>query len=462
MECYNCGAKLTAAKRCKNCGADVRMYRRILMASNSFYNEGLERAKVRDLTGAADSLKVSLLYNKMNIDARNLLGLVYFEMGETVSALSEWVLSKNYKSRENAASHYLNEIQNNSSRLEAINQTIKKYNQALAYCRQDSRDLAIIQLKKVLSLNPKLVKGHQLLALLYMQEGKYDLANKALRNAAKVDANNTTTLRYQNEVKQKLQENNSKKKKKDDLISYQSGNDTIIMPANFKDNSAWQTILNIVIGVALGIAITVFLLLPGIRQKSKSESNEALKAVNDTLSTKEQTISSLESKVKELTKEAKEAKQSSESVESKMTSYEQLLNSFASYAAGDMETAGNALESIEVSDLSDSAKTVYNEVYAKVNEQYLSTLYQEGYSAYTKGDYTQAIEKLLKVAELDEKYQNGNTVFYLAQSYRRADNMEDAVVYYRKVLEQSPGTERARVAKIYVDQAEREASASQQ
>ena len=103
MECYNCGAKLTAAKRCKNCGADVRMYRRILMASNSFYNEGLERAKVRDLTGAADSLKVSLLYNKMNIDARNLLGLVYFEMGETVSALSEWVLSKNYKSRENAA-----------------------------------------------------------------------------------------------------------------------------------------------------------------------------------------------------------------------------------------------------------------------------------------------------------------------------------------------------------------------
>ena len=131
-------------------------------------------------------------------------------------------------------------------------------------------------------------------------------------------------------------------------------------------------------------------------------------------------------------------------------------------SAGDMETAGNALESIEVSDLSNSAKTVYNEVYAKVNEQYLSTLYQEGYSAYTKGDYTQAIEKLLKVAELDEKYQNGNTVFYLAQSYRRADNMEDAVVYYRKVLEQSPGTERARVAKIYVDQAEREASASQQ
>lgn len=46
------------------------------------------------------------------------------------------------------------------------------------YCKQDSRDLAIIQLKKVLSLNPKLVKAHQLLALLYLQDNKLELAKK--------------------------------------------------------------------------------------------------------------------------------------------------------------------------------------------------------------------------------------------------------------------------------------------
>ena len=72
-------------------------------------------------------------------------------------------------------------LQSNATRLDAINQTIKKYNQALVYCHQDSRDLAIIQLKKVLSLNPKLVSGHQLLALLYIQEKKYDLAKKSLQ-----------------------------------------------------------------------------------------------------------------------------------------------------------------------------------------------------------------------------------------------------------------------------------------
>jgi len=68
-------------------------------------------------------------------------------MGETVSALSEWVISKNLRPKKNIADDYIDMLQNNQSRLDAINQTIKKYNQALAYCYQDSQDLAVIQLK---------------------------------------------------------------------------------------------------------------------------------------------------------------------------------------------------------------------------------------------------------------------------------------------------------------------------
>ena len=135
------------------------------MASNAYYNDALEKAGVRDLSGAIESLKISLRFNKLNIDARNLLGLIYYEMGEVVTALTEWVISKNYQPKDNLASRYLDEVQKNQARLDSVNQTIKKYNQALLYCKQNSRDLAIIQLKKVLSLNPKLVSGHQLLAL---------------------------------------------------------------------------------------------------------------------------------------------------------------------------------------------------------------------------------------------------------------------------------------------------------
>lgn len=346
MECYNCGAKLGKGDICQNCGANVKIYKKIIMASNAYYNDALEKAAVRDLSGAIESLRTSLRFYKMNIDARNLLGLVYFETGEVVEALTEWVISKNYQPRDNAASRYLNEIQNNPSRLDTINQTIKKYNQALLYCRQDSRDLAIIQLKKVLSLNPKLVSGHQLLALLYIQEKKYDLAKKSLRNAGKIDANNTTTLRYLKEVNAGLRENNPKKQKNEDLISYQSGNETIIQPRYLKDNSAIGTIINMVIGIAIGAAITCFLIVPGVRREIQNQAKAEVLDANNAVASKNQSISSLEAQIEDLTSQITDAKNEEESSAGKVNTYEQLLQAYVAYTDGDIEKAGTALGNV--------------------------------------------------------------------------------------------------------------------
>ncbi len=92
MNCYNCGCHLSEYDYCTACGADVALYKRILAVSNMYYNEGLEKAGIRDLTGAVSSLRQSLKFNKNNVEARNLLGLVFFERGEVVAALSEWVI----------------------------------------------------------------------------------------------------------------------------------------------------------------------------------------------------------------------------------------------------------------------------------------------------------------------------------------------------------------------------------
>ena len=127
MQCFKCGAQLGAEQTCPNCGMNVKMYKKLIAISNYLYNVGLERAKVRDLSGAVDSLKASLQYYKGNIQARNLLGLIYYETGETVSALSEWVISKNQDGRDNIADTYLHEVQSNTSLLNTVNQTIKKY-----------------------------------------------------------------------------------------------------------------------------------------------------------------------------------------------------------------------------------------------------------------------------------------------------------------------------------------------
>ena len=65
---------------------------KIQYAANSYYNRGLEMAKERNLSGAARFLKRALQFNKYHTDARNLLGLIFYEMGETSDALIQWVI----------------------------------------------------------------------------------------------------------------------------------------------------------------------------------------------------------------------------------------------------------------------------------------------------------------------------------------------------------------------------------
>ena len=218
MKCFNCGAVLKTTDYCSHCGADVKLYRRMLQLSNAYYNEGLAKAKVRDLTGAVMSLRQSLKFNKKNTDARNLLGLVYFETGEVVSALSEWVISKNLQPTRNLATEYINKLQANSNKLEAINETIRKYNDALNLCREGHEDMAAIRLKKILTQNPKLIKGYHLLALIQMKNGEWNKARRILKKAARIDKTNTTTLRFLREVDEQTGVTTRLEKKKKGLF----------------------------------------------------------------------------------------------------------------------------------------------------------------------------------------------------------------------------------------------------
>lgn len=431
-------------------------YNKIIRISNTLYNIGLEKAKVRDLSGAAECLRKSLRFYKANTQARNLLGLVYFEMGETVDALSEWVISRSLQLEDNIAEQYLESIQSNRAKLNTINQTIKKYNQALLYCKQDSQDLAIIQLKKVLSLNPNLIKGHQLLALLYMQEGRYEQAKKELRAAGRIDANNTLTLRYLKEVNLQLHgeqpSQKNSRKEKEEQIAYQSGNETIIQPANFKDNSGIMTIINIVIGMAIGVAIALFLIMPGIRQNATSDAKKSEVEANNNLTTKNQEIKKLESQIDDLNNQITNLNKKQESAQQVTDMYDKLLAGYHAYTQDDIEGAGNMLAEINPELLSESAKTVYDEVNGKVNEQYLASVYEKGSSAYNSYNYEEAVTELEKVVQMDEDYDDGNAIYYLAQSYRKLEDTENAKKYYQRVVELHPKTERARTSQSYLDE----------
>ena len=55
-----------------------------------------------------------------------------------------------------------------------------------------------------------------------------------------------------------------KEEKNQDVISYTSGNETIIMPASYKEPSGANVVVNIIIGLVVGVALMWFLVVPAL------------------------------------------------------------------------------------------------------------------------------------------------------------------------------------------------------
>lgn len=434
----------------------MNSYQKIMQHSNYYYNEGLERAKVHSISSAIESLEKSLHYNKNNVEARNLLGLCYYEIGESVAALREWVISENIKQENNLATKYIKDIQPDMARTGKLNQCVKKYNQALAYCHSDSEDLAVIQLKKVISMNPKFLRAHLLLALLYIHMEQYSHAKDVLRRAARIDSNNTMLLRYTKEVNEQLANSDSRKNKKknisDDSVAYVSGNDTIIRPAYFRDNTTISTIVNIIFGLVVGFLISFFLVVPGVKRQASSDSAAKLREANNTISTKNVTIKTYQAQIEELTDELQEARNNSSESESTVAFYKELLEAYVAYGNRDYVTAGEALAKIDEKAITKDFKKTYKLLKEQVNARYLAELYKEGSNAYNQGSYDKATEAFEKIMKIDEDFKDGNTLYYCAQAYRKLGENQKAIVLYQKVVERYPDTYRASSAQAFINQ----------
>lgn len=455
MFCYNCGCQLSEHDFCTACGTDVYLYKKIMFVSNRYYNDGLEKAEIRDLTGAVTSLRQSLKFNKNNIDARNLLGLVYFEMGEVVAALSEWVISKNLRPDKNIADDYIDRLQSNSGRLDSINQTIKKYNQALVYCQQDSKDLAMIQLKKVLSLNPRFIRAHQLLALLYMDSEQWERAERELRKCIDIDRNNTQTLRYMKEVELMLVpdetvKQSGGKRKKDETVRYVSDNEMIIQPLNVREprRSGVSTLVNLGIGLVIGLAVTYFLLVPAAQSNTKQQMQEEIRKISNESDARAARIQELESEAGKLNDRIEELGAQIDGFTGAggtLQTYDSLLTAAADYlvnqdnvaTAADLE---NIAQTTEPDGESDGFQKLYRTLRGAIGPELAQTYYNEASEYFRHGEYPAAIESFEKAVNYDETH--ADALYFLARAYHANGNQEEAIETYQKVLELFPNCNR--------------------
>lgn len=454
MFCYKCGCSLSEKDFCTGCGADVGTYKKLIFLSNAYYNEGLERARVRDLTGAKEKLRQCLKVNKTNTQARNLLGLVYFELGELVEALTEWVISTTYQKEKNIAVDYIGMVQANQAALEGINNTIHKYNIALASCRQGSLDMAKIQLRKIVNTNPKLLKARQLLALLYIKEEEYDRAKRELEFCRKIDIGNVMTNYYLREVNDMLRLDEGKavrKKEGSNAVVVQNGNDVIIQPKRMKEHRGLVIVLDVALGLAIGVLIGWFLLAPIRMKMSDSGVEKELDQTRAELAEKSASLEELSQNYEKLSKQYDETAASLESYEGtdgENSAVKNLMLAQIEYDKGDsrdpMVIAGyisNIQEEYVQNEATEEFKTMYDLMLSSVGGVVGEQYYQAGNDAFRIADYTTAIENYKKAVSFDSE--SCDALFALADAYRMNGDKIHAIETYASVISRFPDTENA-------------------
>ncbi len=452
MRCIYCNSPLTDSDYCPKCGADISIQKRIGRISNLLYNDGLEKAMIRDMDGAITCLNRSLKFNKENTDARNLLGLCYYETGEAISALCEWVISKNLQQEDNLADYYIDELQNNKNRLETINQALVKYNQSVTYCRENNEDMAVIQLKKVINRNPKFVKAYQLLALLYMKRSEYERARRLLRKASQIDATNTTTLRYLQEVEEvtgkttalaRRRRREEPEEEEEETVSgtlrYLSGNETIIQPTTFRDSSTVATFINIILGILLGGAIVWFLVVPSNRQSINNTANRQVTDANSKLAAVQVQANELQGEIDGYVEQAEEAESERDEALDKAQNYDELMSAANQYILGNSTQAADEMINLNADLFDGNAKELYDALSGSVASGMFAQYYNEGTNEYAQEDYKAAAEDLEKAIDLDpdrEQPDHYNAMLYLGMSYyylgetTRSDKVFNDIINY--------------------------------
>lgn len=333
--CPHCGAQVRKNGYCSECYLPLSMLKKAQNTSNYYYNIGYDRASARDLSGAIESLLQALRYNKRNVPARNLLGLIYYEMGEAVQAMSEWVMSINYQQENNLATKYLKELKKDPARLESVDQLARKFNMAIQYAHSEDYDLSILQLKSALSDNPHFVKGYLLLALLYIGTDNYEKARVTLRRVLKIDKANSLAVHYLREMgdtEENIIEMRKQNVDNDGLLDDDYLEEIVVTedgraPKKIEKKNLFQEIkakkdtsvvrtgqfgqvslakysgLYMLLGLVFGVLLFSFYILPGQKKKLRVENEQLIKTYSEELAGKNSTINSLSAEVDSLTKQ---------------------------------------------------------------------------------------------------------------------------------------------------------------
>ena len=434
--------------------------------SNRLYNLALDRARSRNLFDASLLLKKALLFNKQNFNARNLLGLIFFEEGAVTEAIVEWLVSRDIsKSERNNAFEYLQAVQNDP-KLNDYFESIKLYNAALYDIMPEKRkstdisperkDLAMIKLQKAVSLNDHNVKAMMLLSTLLLQINDHIKSGHYLLKCQKIDNGNKFVNEHMDYVLKNTKKTEVKEKRIQNIYSIKKlDNDSAILPRKYIKLSENQKVIFILIGFIIGALFYAMILSPhGSGANSYSNDNEVIRYA--------ELVNDQNKIIRDITIENNTLKSEYEDASIKLRAYEEQNRLFTSqyetlnsiiedFDGGYISRAAKAYVELDKDAITDEALiTLLNQARSRIEGIGAKRLCELGTESWNSGNKTAAISYYQ--LSLGINPDDPGTMFLLARLYQNLGRNQDANPIFDKIIAQHPESnyaKRSREARGY-------------
>ena len=416
--------------------------------SNRFYNLAIDRAVERDLFGATLLLKKSLSFNSKNTNARNLLGLIFYEEGAVTEAIVQWLVSRDlFKNELNPANEFLKKVQNDDETSKLF-ESVKIYNQAIDDIRFDRNDLAMIKLNKAVILNPHNVKAMYLLSILFLQIKDHIKAGSYLLRCQKIDTGNKFINEHMDYVLKNTKKSEVKEKKISKIYSFKKlESDDAILPRQYIKLSGNQKVIFILIGIIIGALSHALLILPN------AKSSDSLASENQVIRYAE-LVNDQNKIIRDITIENNQLKTDYEDASVKLKAYEEQNKLFTSQ----YETLNSIINDFDNGYISRAAKnyveldkdaitdeslvTLLNQARSRIEGIGAKRLCELGTESWNGGNKTAAISYYQLSLSINPE--DPETMFLLARLYQNLERYKEANEIFDKIIAQHPQSNYAR------------------
>ncbi len=340
----------------------------------------------------------------------------------------------------------LNEIDNGELLVsDKIRNSILLFNKAIESIKSGSEDIAIIELKKAVAINPQFNEAFNLLGLCYSYIGETEKAAEVFSKVIKDESNSLLASRYMQMIGfgEPVQKQSSKR-----ITKPITDNDKQEEPikrirrkpaANKNDSrkSLLYTIAKIGGGFAAGILIAIIFFMPS-RNTNVPQTPIVDTADSETaakMAEYEENYAKLEEKYNSLQKDKDAAVQQSDYYKSALKLYD--VDDM--YRARQYEEAADMLIIMKTVEFKDSEAEKFNELYTTVLPLAAKTAYNKGSKLFNSKKYQEALDKLKMVEIYDPGFkQMDGAIYYMGRSCQALNDSRNAVAMYQKLVTEYP------------------------